>query len=63
MTTYNSTWGRDALKDIFDGEDVLPETPLIVLANKQDLPGAVNVSFTGTPSMGRCVSYTTLARP
>ena len=63
MTTYNSTRGRDALKDIFDSEDELPETPLIVLASKEGLPGAVNVLFTATPIMVRCVSYTTLARP
>jgi len=36
--------GRDALKETLDEEDVLRGTPVLVLANKQDLPGAVNVT-------------------
>jgi ADP-ribosylation factor family len=36
--------GRDALKETLDAEDVLRGTPVLVLANKQDLPGAVNVT-------------------
>jgi len=66
--------GLYALKDFLDGGDVPQGVPLLVLANKQDLPGAVNVTelarelklrdIHGRPwhIMVCCVSYTTLAR-
>ena len=66
--------GRDALKDFLDGENVPQGVPLLVLANKQDLPGAVNVTelakelelrdIHGRPwhIMVRYVSYATYAR-
>jgi signal recognition particle receptor subunit beta len=67
--------GRDALKDTLDAEDVPRGTPLLVLANKQDLPGALNVTelarelelrdIHGRPwhIMVCCVSYNIFAGP
>lgn len=66
---------RDALKDFLDKGSVPQGIPLLVLANKQDLPAAVNVTelakelelrdVHGRPwhIMVRYISYTTSARP